>query len=169
MLFFFWSEYNIKGGDRLQKEKDVKLIKNVDILRGINSDGVVVPPGCENEMLYECGENVTTFVPKSYKPYVATNHRAIPHPMNGTFKTVSVPKTNALSEKKSIAEYLVKFKNANLCLDLWIKHSYRIKKCGVLIDVGDNFIILKENGPDKISIIDLDPVYYINIYCKSNL
>ena len=153
----------------MQNEKNVKFFKNIDTFKEKNSDGIIVPPGCENELLYESGENVTTFVPKSYKPYVATNNRVIPHAMNGTFKTVSVPKANALSEKKNIAEYLLKFKNANLCLDLWLKNSYKIKKCGVLIDVGENFIILKENGVDRISIIDLKPVYYINIYCKPNL
>ena len=142
-----------------------RIIKGGDYLKNEKNDGIVVPPGCENRMLFESGENVTTFIPESYKPYVSSKNKMIPHSMNGLSKTLSVPKSDIYAE--NISDYLLKFKNANLCLDLWLKNSHKIKRCGVLLDVGKDFIILKEAGVDRISIIDLKPVYYINIYCKS--
>ena len=153
----------IEGGGCLHSEKNINFLTNE------NSECVIVPPGCENKMLFESGEKVITFMPESYKPYIAENNRKIPHSMNGVSRSLSVPKSDTSAENKNITDYLSRFKNANLCLDLWLKNSNKIKKCGVLLDVGKDFIILNETGFNRISIIDLKPVYYISIYCKSNL
>lgn len=149
----FWEEKNFQNNTK--KEEQV---------------GIIVPPGCENKMLLECGETVSTYIPSSYNPYVQKkNKRIIPHAMNGKTTIVSVPKSEIPLGTGSVAEYIIKFVNANICMDLWLGNNTKIKKCGVLLDVGKDFLVIKESNPVRISIIDLKPVYYINIYCKGVL
>ena len=128
-------------------------------------DGIIVPPGCDNPSLYDCGEKVSTYTPDSYKPY---NPQNIPvfHPMQGKSLAISVPKKDITISQNSMSDYLNKFTGATLCLDLWINSKIKIKKCGTLLEVGSDFLVLRENNHNKLTIIDLKPVKYINIYCK---
>ena len=63
-------------------------------------------------------------------------------------------------------EYLNKFIGAYLCLDLIINPKLKIKKCGTLLEVGIDFLVLRESKQKRLTVIDLKPVIYINIYCK---
>ncbi len=132
------------------------------------SDGIVVPPGCDNPMLHDCGESVSTYVPPSYSPVTASKLSASlpPHAMHGKSGGISVPKVQDNLSQKSMAEYLNHFRGAQLCLDLWLDARTKLKKCGILIEIGTDFLALKETAGNKLTIIDLKPVRYINIYCK---
>ncbi len=130
--------------------------------------GIIVPPGCDNPMLHQCGEMVSTYIPESYKSITALDSSIppMPHPMHGKSGGLSVPKNDTKIAQKSMTEYLNKFQGAYLCLDLWADSNFKIKKCGTLLEVGKDFLVLKENRNMRLTVIDLKPIKYINIYCK---
>lgn len=129
---------------------------------------IVVPPGCDTAMLRGCGEPVCTYVPPSYRPYTPKDSDTgmIPHSMSGKTGVISIPKNPLPSAAKSMTEYLSQFQNAHLCLDLWFGAKTRIKKCGVLTEIGKDFIALRDSCTGSLTVIDLKPIRYINIYCK---
>ncbi len=132
------------------------------------ASGVIVPPGCDHPILRDCGETVSTYTPSSYRPYsmADSTYLAPPHAMHGKTGGISVPKGNAVMAQKSMAEYLNQFQGAFLCLDFWLDSHFKVKKCGTLLEVGKDFLVLRENQNMKITLIDLKPVRFINIYCK---
>ncbi|MBO5364923.1 MAG: hypothetical protein J6A56_05620 [Clostridia bacterium] len=132
------------------------------------TDGIIVPPGCDNPMLHDCGESVSTYTPASYSPVVASKLPSSlpPHAMHGKTGGLSIPKGHNDLSQKSMTEYLNQFRGAYLCLDLWLDVRTKIKKCGMLMEVGIDFLALKETSSNKLTVIDLKPVRYINIYCK---
>ncbi len=131
-------------------------------------DGIVIPPGCDNPMLHDCGESVSTYTPDSYTPFQASKlpQPFLPHAMHGKTGGLSIPKNQSSLSQKSMTEYLNHFRGAHLCLDLWMNGHTRHKICGTLIEVGTDFLALQEQRTQKLTIIDLKPVQYINIYCK---
>ncbi len=128
--------------------------------------GIIIPPGCDNPMLHQCGEPVSTYTPASYRPFSSGDVPVPlpPHPMHGKSGSLSVPKGNI--ESQSMADYLNRFTGAFLCLDFWHNNGQRIKKCGVLEEVGKTFLVLKESHKKMLTVVDLSPVSYINIYCR---
>lgn len=127
-------------------------------------EGIVVPPNCDNSLLHNCGEKVSTFSPASYNPNVAAKY--LPHQMSGHSGAISVPKTDNLTHKKTMSGYLSKFVGANVCLDLWASNHMKIKKCGIITEVSEQVIVMRDTYSKNISIIDLKPIQYINIYCR---
>ncbi len=128
--------------------------------------GIIVPPGCDHPMLHQCGEPVSTYTPASYCPFSASKLPTTPHAMHGKSGGLSVPKNVTELSQKSMTEYLNHFCGAYLCLDFWMDSRMRFKRCGILTEVGTDFLALQESNGSKLSIIDLKPVRYINIYCK---
>ena len=128
--------------------------------------GIIVPPGCDNPMLHQCGEAVSTFTPASYRPFSSKDvpYPLPPHAMHGKTGGLSVPKGNI--ESQCMADYLNRFSGAFLCLDFWLSHGQRIKKCGILEEVGKTFLVLKESRKNVLTVVDLKPVRYISIYCR---
>ncbi len=126
--------------------------------------GIVVPPGCDNPMLHNCGEAVSTYTPASYNIKDLT--LCPPPAMPGKIGRVSAPKNGGAMAQKTMTEYLNQFQGAYLCLDLWLDLHRKIKKCGILLEVGKDFLVLRENRDKKLTVIDLKPVRYIHIYCK---
>lgn len=130
-------------------------------------DGIIVPPGCDNPMLHDCGESVSTYTPNSYTPFQASNlPSTLPHAMHGRSGGISVPKNHNDLSQSSMTEYLNNFRGAQLCLDLWLDGHTKFKTCGILIEVGKDFLVLQEPRNNRLAVIDLKPVRYINIYCK---
>lgn len=120
-------------------------------------DGIVVPPGCDHDMLKDCGETVSTYTPSSYVPR--------PHMMRGKTESISVPRSSSPQAWRNMGEYLKQFQGASLCLDCWSMNR-KTKWCGVLLEVGADFLVLGDADKKKISLIDLKPLHYIHIYCK---
>ena len=127
------------------------------------ADGIIVPPGCESSLLTNSGEKVQTYTPSSYHPYTP---KVPPHSMRGRTDSLSMPKNPTPEIRKSIADYLSQFQGATLCLDLWTSNRQKWKRCGVLLEVGNDFLVMGDNTSNSISIVDLKPIRYINIYCK---
>lgn len=128
------------------------------------TEGIVVPPGCDNPMLHAVGEPVHTYTPSSYRPVSA--ERILPHSMSGKTGVIAVPQTHIPSAAQSMTGYLSRFKGAYICLDLWSNASAKVKKCGILTEIGENFLVIRDSGSGVLSLIDLKPIRYINIYCK---
>ena len=135
---------------------------------GAAEAGIIIPPGCDNPMLHSSGEPVYTYTPASYRPYSLSESLpgAVPHSMSGRTGVISVPKCETPSATKSMTEYLNQFRGAYICLDLWSNTHLKIKKCGVLTESGQNFLVIRDSGSGSLSLIDLKPIRYINIYCK---
>lgn len=131
-------------------------------------DGIIVPPGCDNPLLRNSGEKVHTYTPSSYVPYTPKPiyQEGHAHMMSGKTGGVSVPRNPTPSSQKSMSDYLQQFQGAYLCLDLWSASRQKLKRCGVLLEIGKDFLVMGDSGGGKISIIDLKPIHYINIYCK---
>lgn len=127
------------------------------------TEGIVVPPGCETTLLTNSGEKVQTYTPSSYRPY---SPPVPPHGMRGKTDGVSIPKNPSPSVLKSISDYLRQFQGATICLDLWVSRQEKWKRCGILVEVGETFLVMGEPATGKLSIVDLKPVRYLNIYCK---
>ncbi len=131
------------------------------------NDGIIVPPGCDNPMLHHCGESVSTYTPGSYKPFQASRLPIpMPHPMQGKSTSLSVSKECDHLSQKTMTEYLNRFIGAYLCLDLWLDSHTKLKKCGILAEVGTEFMVLTDKNCRNFTVIDLKPVRYINIYCR---
>ena len=126
-------------------------------------DGIVVPPGCECPLLTDSGEKVQTYTPPSYRSY---SPKVPPHGMRGRTDTISVPQNPTPAVQRSIADYLRQFQGATLCLDLWTSNRQKYKRCGTLLEVGSDFLVIGDSCCGNLSIIDLKPIRYINIYCK---
>lgn len=127
------------------------------------TDEIIIPPGCESALLKKSGEKIRTFTPSSYRPYMA---EVPPHGMRGRTDSISVVPNNNSTARRSLFDYLKQFQGATLCLDLWAFDKQRIKRCGTLLEVGDDFLVIGESVSGKLSIIDLKPIRYINLYCR---
>lgn len=136
------------------------------IQNNLQQEGIIVPPGCDNPMLHECGESVYTYIPEdeTVKPCETTlTTRTF---MSGKSKALSVPKTKYSMATKHMTDFLLEFQGAYICIDFWTKNHTKIKKCGILCDVGKNCVVLQNPETKSVTIIDLEPIYYIQIYCK---
>ena len=128
-----------------------------------NFDGIVIPPGCDNPLLKNSGEKIQTFTPSSYTPYVPKQHS---HMMSGKVDAISIPKNPSPEIRRNMVEYLSQFQGAYLCLDLWSINQRKISRCGVLLEIGNDFLVMGDAHGKKISLIDLKPITFMNIYCK---
>ncbi len=87
-----------------------------------------------------------------------------PNGMNGTERFFSVPK-GADDTACALQKYLEKLKGKNICAALWTNGKNKIEKCGILTDVGSDYISIRENNPKRLIIISMDKVKYISVFC----
>lgn len=131
---------------------------------------VVLPPGSGRIVPYNKGKSFHTYTPKS--PHICpgkcrAQQRASDFSgMSGQFRFMSA-QTVQTSEaaKLSITDYLARFINMYVCLDFWHRNRNKTEKCGILSEVGKDFIVIEDTATQTLSVIDLTPVHYINIYC----
>ena len=86
--------------------------------------------------------------------------------MSGSFRLMSVPQISAERQLMSMPDYLDRYRGKYICLDLWTNERRRIEKCGVLSEVGIDFLSIKNPRNGDITMIDLRTVRYISIYCR---
>ena len=87
-----------------------------------------------------------------------------PNGMNGTERFFSVPK-DAEDTACALQKYLEKLRGKNVCATIWTNGKSKIEKCGVLTDVGTDYISIKENHSKRLIIINMDNVKYISVFC----
>lgn len=86
--------------------------------------------------------------------------------MSGSFGIMSVPKLPPERQLISMPIYLDRYRGRYICLDLWTHERRRVEKCGVLTEVGADFLSIKNPHTGDIVMIDLRTVRYISIYCR---
>lgn len=87
-----------------------------------------------------------------------------PHGMGGTESFFYVPKKT--SENQTVLRnYLEKFLGKNVCATLWTNGKNKVEKCGILEEVGIDYITIKENKTKKLLIMTMDKVKYISVFC----
>lgn len=86
--------------------------------------------------------------------------------MSGRFNVLSVPSADGEAVGLTMPMYLNNYLGKYICLDLWTNESRRIEKCGILADVGLDFVVIKSTSAREKMLIDLKTVRYISIYCR---
>ena len=143
-------------------------------------DEVVLPPGCDGSMFEELGKRVITYA-ETAKGGLVTQCKGFGNQNNcrymmpqsiyadnlsGEFDTVSVQTPKQISVSPTMADYIKKYTGKYICLDLWTQDSRKGEKCGVLVATGQNFIVIQNDSYGELSVIDLESVKYISIYCR---
>lgn len=90
----------------------------------------------------------------------------IAHNMSGKFNFLSVPRTEDDGLNQTMPMYLNNYLGKYICLDLWTCERVRIEKCGILTDVGTDFIVIQNVHSGNRTIIDLRTIRYVSIFCR---
>lgn len=90
----------------------------------------------------------------------------IAHNMSGRFNFLSVPRAESGILNQTMPMYLNNYLGKYICLDLWTCERVRIEKCGVLTDVGADFIAIKNVQNGNRTVIDLKTIRYVSIFCR---
>ncbi len=85
--------------------------------------------------------------------------------MSGSVGFISLP-TREPSGMSSMPAYLSGYKGRYVCIDLWSSDGRRIEKCGMLLEIGDDFLVVRKGCTGEVTIIDLKTIRYISIYCR---
>ncbi len=83
--------------------------------------------------------------------------------MSGTSSVMSVASGNQVT---SMPMYLRRYMGKYLCIDMWTTEHEKLEKCGILTDIGNNFLVIKKPRNSERTLIDLKTIRYISIYCR---
>ena len=86
--------------------------------------------------------------------------------MSGKFNFLSVPRADDGGLNQTMPMYLNNYLGKYICLDLWTCERVRIEKCGILTDVGADFIAIQNVRSGNRTIIDLRTIRYVSIFCR---
>ncbi len=84
--------------------------------------------------------------------------------MSGKSEVLAIP--SAEPNPVSMGGYLNRYKGKYICIDLWTSDGKRIEKCGCLLEIGQNFLVVRRGCTGELTLIDLNCVRYISIYCR---
>lgn len=87
-----------------------------------------------------------------------------PNGMNGTERFFSIPK-DSNTTAGALHKYLENFLGRNICAALWTNGSNKIEKCGILTEVGSDYISIKDKKSKRLIIMNMDKVKYISVFC----
>ncbi len=131
---------------------------------------VILPPGGGKIIPYNNEKSFRTYEPENLpclpKQCTVPQRMAVPSGMSGQFHFVSTKSLNSSETVKlSVTDYLERYIDMYVCLDFWQGNDCKKEKCGILNEVGKDFIVIEDTTTQMLSVIDLKPVHYINIYC----
>lgn len=86
--------------------------------------------------------------------------------MSGKFDLISIPHEHNGISIKSMTNYLDRYVGKYICLDLWTSECRREEVCGTLVETGKDFLVVNSYKTDKLTLIDLKAIRYINIFCR---
>lgn len=152
-----------------------------------NDDDILLPPGASYSMFYDAGiikppedyseaqggsvtqgsgylkETGQTYM----RPQGASITSGIPYDnMSGKFDFISIPHNNSDISTHTMTSFLDRYLSKFICLDLWTSDCIREEICGILIETGRNFLVITQPESEKVTMVDLRSVRYINVYCK---
>ncbi len=143
------------------------------------NEEVFLPPGCDKSMFEEIGERVKIYDKDSTlgkggainQTFCRGRCSTIPQDkqiyadnLSGEFGVMSIPQEDTMMI--SMTEYLSRFIGKYICLDLWTVDGHRSEKCGMLAEIGRNFLVIRRPCSGEMCIADLNTVRYISIYCR---
>lgn len=157
-------------------------MKNYYNKQGMNkkdNEEIVLPPGSDKSMFEELGkpveiyENTADFGKggsinqtfcKGQCSMTDQKRQLYADNLSGEFGVMSIPPQSPLT--LSITEYLTRFIGKYICLDLWTIDGHRSEKCGMLTEIGRNFLVIRRPCSGEMCVADLNTVRYISIYCR---
>ncbi len=83
---------------------------------------------------------------------------------SGTERIFSIPE-KIDGDSKLLKQYLNNLKGKNVCVAFWGQGGGRFEKCGVLTEVGGDYIVLKEPRTKRLIITTMDKIKYISVFC----
>lgn len=88
--------------------------------------------------------------------------------MSGSMDVMSLPQMGEYNNTLiPMSSYLQRYKGKYICIDLWTNESRKLEKCGVLTEIGNDFLVIKNvNRKESTIMIDLKTIRYISIYCR---
>lgn len=86
--------------------------------------------------------------------------------MSGKFDLISIPHEHNGISIKSMTNFLDRYIGKYICLDLWTSESRREEVCGTLLETGKDFLVVNSYNTDKLTLIDLKAIRYVNIFCR---
>lgn len=155
-------------GESLQKFTNINCPCQDFGKRVEESSAVIMPPGCDIPPDYNLSieQEYDTYTAAEYAPEGCGELPVLPHGMTGSFNLFSVPSAeNASRHIPSLSEYLDSYKGKYVCLDFWNKNNSKSEKCGILQEVGADFLAIRPANGKSLMVVDLSRVRYISIYC----
>lgn len=86
--------------------------------------------------------------------------------MSGNFGVMPVPQQSGRKTALPMSSYISSYRGKYICLDLWSSDCRREELCGILTDVGSNYLVLQRERDGEMTMVDLRTVRYINIYFR---
>ncbi len=88
--------------------------------------------------------------------------------MSGSMDVISLPQMDGYNNSlMPMSSYLQRYKGKYICIDLWTTESRKLEKCGVLAEIGNDFLVIKSvNSNESTIMVDLKTIRYISIYCR---
>lgn len=100
-------------------------------------------------------------------PYISRTDTIFHDNLSGRFELLSIPQNRERPRVlESMLAFLQKYKGKYICMDLWNNDSIRIEKCGYLENVDNGYIVIQNPASDEITMLDLNTIKYISIYCR---
>ena len=84
--------------------------------------------------------------------------------LSGTEKIFSVPQ-NSNNSSTVLKQYLQNFCGKNVCVAFWNQTGSKFEKCGVLSDVGADYLSIKEHKTRRLTIMNIEKIKYISVFC----
>ncbi len=84
--------------------------------------------------------------------------------LSGTEKIFSLPDEIG-GGSTVLKSYLTGFRGKKVCVALWDRAGGRCEKCGILRDVGGDYIAIHEPKTGRLIITNMDKVKYISVFC----
>ncbi len=87
--------------------------------------------------------------------------------LSGSMGVMSLPQSDRYENPlMPMSSYLRRYKGKYICIDLWTSDSRKHEKCGLLADIGDDFLVIKMPNRGETTMIDLKTIRYVSIYCR---
>ena len=165
---------NIKNNQqKLQSKAENKMEKMENKMIEKKECEVIFPPGSGKIVPNNSDKTFQTYSPNTPETLpclptqcVVPQRMAVPSGMSGQFHFMSAKALRDPTHPKlSVSDYLERYLDMYVCLDFWQGSEGKKEKCGILNEVGKDFIVIEDTTTQMLSVIDLKPVHYINIFC----
>lgn len=84
--------------------------------------------------------------------------------LSGTEKIFSLPEQ--IEDSSTVLKtYLTGFRGKKVCVALWDRAGGRCEKCGILREVGSDYIAIHEPRNGRLIITNMEKIKYISVFC----